>query len=234
MNGPLIDVTKRILKRKYGVECTEPFAGVDRFRRTTGKSVAQIDLTSMNGGTVYKLKFVGFCYDNDEIRPTESANPKDLAELIDEFLTEIETNLAILVKMHRPYSKKKRILNFSEAKELLESVGFIVEHVNSHPLDPKYFVRYLKKLLNNYGFLERGKDAELKSMSYLYTYDTKVTRFEISEEGEYDDEIIVNILFSGISSDGSVYTIVADDISYNGDNIEDFKAALDQVFKVRE
>lgn len=126
-------------------------------------------------------------------------------------------------------------MRFEEAKGLLENAGYyLVEHVNSHPLDPKYFVRYLKKLLDNYGFLERGKDAELKSMTYLYTYDTKVTRFEISEEGEYDDEIIVNILFSGISSDGSVYTIVADDVSYNGDNIEDFKADLDQVFKVRE
>lgn len=123
---------------------------------------------------------------------------------------------------------------FSEAKELLESVGFIVEHVNSHPLDPKYFVRYLKKLLDNYGFQERGKDTELRSMSYLYTYDTKATRFEISEDGEYDDEIVVNILFSGIASDGSVYTIVANGASYNGDNIEDFKADLDQVFKVRE
>lgn len=133
MNGPLIDVTKRILKRKYGVECTEPFAGVDRFRRTTGKSVAQIDLTSMKHGTGYMLKFVGFCYDNDEkyeeekqIRPTESANPKDLAELIDEFLTEIETNLATLVKQHRE-SHKKKIMNIGEAVELLENSGFTVD-----------------------------------------------------------------------------------------------------------
>ena len=34
-------------------------------------------------------------------------------------------------------------------------------------------------------------------------------------------------------SNGSVYTIVADDISYNGDNIEDFKADLDQVLDVK-
>ena len=60
-----------------------------------------------------------------------------------------------------------------------------------------------------------------------------VIRFEISEKGEYDDEIIVNILFSGISSDGSIYTIVANDISYDGDNIEDFKADLDQVFDIK-
>lgn len=125
-------------------------------------------------------------------------------------------------------------LNFSEAKELLESVGLIVEQVNRHPLKSEHFVRYLKKLLDNYGFREREKNAELEPMSYLYTYDINVTRFEISEKGEYDDEIIVNILFSGISSDGSVYTIVSDDVSYNGDNIEDFKADLDQVFKVRE
>ena len=77
-------------------------------------------------------------------------------------------------------------------------------------------------------------------MTYLYTYDMNVIRFEISKKGEYDDEIIVNILFSGISSDGSVYTIVANDISYDGDNyclcgdnIEDFKADLDQVFDVK-
>ena len=77
-------------------------------------------------------------------------------------------------------------------------------------------------------------------MTYLYTYDMNVIRFEISEKGEYDDEIIVNILFSGISSDGSVYTIVANDISYDGDNyclcgdnIEDFKVDLDQVFDVK-
>lgn len=54
--------------------------------------------------------------------------------------------------------------------------------------------------------------------------------FEISEKGEYDDEIIVNVLNSSIAADGTVYTIVADDISYNGDNIEEFKEDLDIVF----
>lgn len=54
--------------------------------------------------------------------------------------------------------------------------------------------------------------------------------FEISEKGEYDDEIIVNVLNSSIAADGAVYTIVADDISYNGDNIEEFKEDLDIVF----
>ena len=34
-------------------------------------------------------------------------------------------------------------------------------------------------------------------------------------------------------ADGSVYTIVANDTSYDGDNIEDFKADLDQVFDVK-
>lgn len=126
-------------------------------------------------------------------------------------------------------------MTFEEAKEILESAGLIVEHVNRHPLKSEHFIKYLKKLLDNYGFREREKNAELEPMSYLlYTYDVNVTRFEISENGEYDDEITVNILFSGISSDGSVYTIVANGTSYDGDNIEDFKADLDQVFKVRE
>ena len=132
MNGPLINAAKRILKRRYGVECTEPFAGVDRFRRTTGNSVAQIDLESMKGGPVYKLKLFGLCYDSDvkyeeeeQIKTTEYTNPKDLAELIDEFLSKIERKLAILVKQHRPDSKK-RIMNLEEAKELLEGAGFLV------------------------------------------------------------------------------------------------------------
>jgi hypothetical protein len=111
MNGPLVDAAKKILKREYGVECTEPFAGVDRFRRRTGNTVAQVDLDGMNGGSVYKLRLCGFCYDNDEkyeeekqIKPTESANPKGLAEIIDEYLSKVETNLHILIKMHRRYS----------------------------------------------------------------------------------------------------------------------------------
>lgn len=131
MNGPLIDAAKRILKRIYGVECTEPFAGVDRFRRTTGNSVAQVSLEAVKGGPVYKLSLYGFCYDNDEIyeekkqiKTTESTNPIDIAELIDEYLSRVETNLAILVKQHRPYSKKKRILSLGEAKELLGGVGY--------------------------------------------------------------------------------------------------------------
>lgn len=57
--------------------------------------------------------------------------------------------------------------------------------------------------------------------------------FEISEKGEYDDEIIVNVLNSSIAADGAVYKIVADDISYNGDNIEEFKEDLDIVFGIR-
>ena len=132
MNGPLINVAKRILKRRYGVECTESFAGVDRFRRTTGNSVAQIDLEAVKGGPVYKLKLFGLCYDSDvkyeeeeQIKTTESTNPKDLAELFDEFLSKIESKLSILVKQHRPDSKK-RILNIEEAKELLEGAGFLV------------------------------------------------------------------------------------------------------------
>ena len=173
-----------------------------------------------------------------EVRKNSDANTPQIHSEADvfartQFIEDPDDALSALERIvEEEFSDTHR--QFSEAKELLESVGFIVEHVNSHPLDPKYFVRYLKKLLDNYGFQERGKATELRAMSYLYTYDTNATRFEISEKGEYDDEIIVNILFSGISSDGSVYTIVADDVSYNGDNIEDFKADLDQVFKVRE
>lgn len=145
MNGPLIDAAKKILKRKYGVECTEPFAGVDRFRRTSGNSVAQVDLESWRKSSAYKLRLSGFCYDNDEtyegehkVKMTELTNPTDVAELIDEQLSKVETNLAILVKMHRPYSKKKRILNFGEAKELLESAGFSVISEENVQLSDKF------------------------------------------------------------------------------------------------
>lgn len=125
-------------------------------------------------------------------------------------------------------------MNLNEAKQILKKAGYYLEEqVNRHPLKTEHFVGYLEKLLNKYGFHERKKNTDPEPMTYLYTYDMNVTRFEISEKGEYDDEIIVNILFSGISSDGSVYTIVADDTSYNGDNIEDFKADLDQVFGVK-
>ena len=145
MNGLLVDAAKKILKREYGVECTEPFAGVDRFRRTTGNTVAQVDLEGMKGGSVYKLRLCGFCYDNDEkyeeekqIKPTESANPKGLAEIIDEYLSKVETNLHILIKTHRPYSKKKRILNISEAKEILKNAGLLVEYID-HNSGPSTF-----------------------------------------------------------------------------------------------
>lgn len=145
MNGPLVDAAKKILKREYGVECTEPFAGVDRFRRTTGNTVAQVDLEGMKGGSVYKLRLCGFCYDNDEkyeeekqIKPTESANPKGLAEIIDEYLSKVETNLHILIKTHRPYSKKKRILDIDKAKEILKSAGFLVEYID-HVSEPSTF-----------------------------------------------------------------------------------------------
>ena len=125
-------------------------------------------------------------------------------------------------------------MDLNEAKQILKNGGYYLEEqVNRHPLRSEYFDKYLKKLLDNYGFHEREKNTDPKAMTYLYTYDMNVTRFEISEKGEYDDEIIVNILFSGISSDGSVYTIVANDTSYDGDNIEDFKADLDQVFGVK-
>ena len=125
-------------------------------------------------------------------------------------------------------------MKLDEAKEILKNAGYYLEeHVNRHPLKSEYFDKYLKKLLDNYGFYEREKNTEPKPMTYLYTYDINATMFEISEKGEYDDEIIVNILFSGISSDGSVYTIVANNTSYNGDNIEEFKTDLDQVFSVK-
>ena len=56
---------------------------------------------------------------------------------------------------------------------------------------------------------------------------------EISEKGEYDGEIIVNIFRSSTVSDSAVYTIVADDNSYNGGNIEEFKEDLDLIFGIR-
>lgn len=125
-------------------------------------------------------------------------------------------------------------MDLNEAKQVLNNAGYYLEEqVNRHLLKSEHFDKYLKKLLDNYGFQEREKNTDPEAMTYLYTYDMNVTRFEISEKGEYDDEIIVNILFSGISTDGSVYTIVANDTSYNGDNIEDFKADLDQVFNVK-
>ena len=133
MNGPLIDAAKRILNRSYGVECTEPFAGVDRFRRTTGQSVVQVDLEETRRSDVYRIKLYGFCYDNPEryeekfqIKTTESTNPKYLAELIDEYLSRVETNLNNLVKQHsqRP---KKGAMSLGEAKEILENSGFLVE-----------------------------------------------------------------------------------------------------------
>ena len=125
-------------------------------------------------------------------------------------------------------------MSVDDAKQILNHAGYYLEEqVNRHTLRSEHFDKYLKKLLDNYGFQEREKNTDPKPMTYLYTYDMNITRFEISEKGEYDDEIIVNILFSGISSDGSVYTIVANDTSYDGDNIEDFKADLDQVFDIK-
>ena len=125
-------------------------------------------------------------------------------------------------------------LDKERAKRVLNNAGYYLEEqVNRHPLKTEHFVKYLKKLLDIYGFHEREKNTDPEPMTYLFTYDMNVTMFEISEKGEYDDEIMVNILFSGISSDGSVYTIVANGTSYDGDNIEDFKADLDQVFNVK-
>lgn len=118
-------------------------------------------------------------------------------------------------------------------RELDESVSNLDEHKNRHPLKSEHFVKYFKKLLALWGFTERKRNTDPKPMTYLHTYDAKASMFEISEKGEYDDEIIVNVLNSSIAADGAVYTIVADDISYNGDNIEEFKEDLDIVFRIR-
>lgn len=115
-------------------------------------------------------------------------------------------------------------------RELDEAVQKIDEHKNRHPLMSTHFVEYFRKLLYRWGFTERKKNTDPKPMTYLYTSGQNASMFEISEKGEYDDEIIVNVLSSSIASDGAVYTIVADDISYNGDNIEEFKEDLDIVF----
>lgn len=117
--------------------------------------------------------------------------------------------------------------------ELDESVSKIDEHKNRHPLRSDHFENYLRKLLDRWGFAERKKNTDPEPMTYLYTYDENASMFEISEKGEYDDEIIVNVLSSSIAADGAVYTIVADNTSYDGDNIEEFKEDLDQVFGIR-
>lgn len=117
--------------------------------------------------------------------------------------------------------------------ELDESVSNLDEHKNRHPLMSEHFVKYFRKLLALWGFTERKKNTDPKPMTYLYTSGQNASMFEISEKGEYDDEIIVNVLSSSIVADGAVYTIVADDISYNGDNIEEFKEDLDIVFGIR-
>lgn len=185
MNGPLIDAAKRILKRRYGVECTEPFAGVDRFRRTTGNSVAQVDLESVKGGPVYKLSLHGFCYDNDEtydekrqIKTTESMNPIDMAELIDEWLSRVETNLAILVKQHRPYSKKKRNMSLGEAIDILADEPVILESKGPRSEEEwkKISEIWLKKRDEQVKLLQdrplwNGTPAELKTKKLIAKYD---------------------------------------------------------------
>lgn len=118
-------------------------------------------------------------------------------------------------------------------RELDESASKIDEHQNRYPLRSENLEDYLRKLLDKWGFAEREKNTDPEPMTYLYTYDEKASMFEISEKGEYDDEIIVNVLSSSIVADGAVYTIVADDTSYDGDNIEEFKEDLDQVFGAR-
>lgn len=118
-------------------------------------------------------------------------------------------------------------------RELDESVSNLNEHKNRHPLMSEHFVEYFRKLLDKWGFTERKKNTDPEPMTYLYTDNHNATMFEISENGEYDDEIVVNVFWSTIRHDGAVYTILTDDISYNGDNIEEFKADLDQVFGIR-
>jgi len=133
-------------------------------------------------------------------------------------------------------------MQLDEAKRILKEHGFVLEntsvskideHKNEHPLKSEHFVKYFRKLLALWGFTERKKNTGPKPMTYLYTSGQNASMFEISEKGEYDDEIIVNVLSSSIAADGAVYTIVADDISYNGDNIEEFKEDLDIVFRIR-
>lgn len=118
-------------------------------------------------------------------------------------------------------------------RELVESVSKIDEHQNRRPLRSNVFEEYFRKQLAQWGFTEREKNTKPESMTYLYTYDQNASRFEISEKGEYDDEIIVNVLSSSIAADGAVYTIVANDTCYDGDSIEEFKEDLDRVFGAR-
>ena len=69
-----------------------------------------------------------------------------------------------------------------------------------------------------------GTDAGAESTPLADPVDeTKVSTGDFSLSGESGE----------ILPDGSVYTIVANNTSYDGDNIEDFKADLDQVFDVK-
>lgn len=185
MNGPLIDAAKRILKRRYGVVCTEPFAGVDRFRRTTGNLVAQVSLESVKGGPVYKVSLYGFYYNSDEtydeelqIKATETMNPIDMAELIDEWLSRVETNLSIKDEQHRQYSKKKRILSLGEAIDILAAEPVILE--TTGPRTAEEWKRISEiwlnkrdeqvKLLQDHP-LWIGTPAELKTKKLIAKYD---------------------------------------------------------------
>lgn len=200
MNGPLIDAAKRILKRRYGIECSEPFAGVDRFRRTTGDSVAQVDLEGVKSGPVYRLRLSGFCYDNDEkyeedrqIKTTESTNPKDIAELIDEYLSRVETNLAILVKQHRPYFKKKRILNIGEAKDVLKNAGLMLVEGTSMYSRLYDFYRFI-----NANAPKTGYDLEIEGdeNSITVKFMNNVARVTL-ETFDEDEDSMLNVEAGG-------------------------------------
>lgn len=96
----LVTAASLELKGK-GVEHTEPSLGVDRFRKTVGKKVAQVDISLLTNTGRFKFHLVGFRYD-EEKKPFEDRILKrveefevegKLAESIEEMLITILSKL---------------------------------------------------------------------------------------------------------------------------------------------
>ena len=95
-------VTEASLKLKgKGIEYTEPSLGVDRFRKTVGKKVAEVDISLLTNTGRFKFNLIGFRYDDEKKRyedrilkrVNEFEEEGKLAEEIEEMLITILSKL---------------------------------------------------------------------------------------------------------------------------------------------
>lgn len=96
----MIRGASEVLKKENLAEYSHPFAEVNRFRRTTGNNVAEIDITLLTKSRRLKFDLYGFQYNGSKrfekriLRSLDDfKDPTAFAYTIDQYLSVIESAL---------------------------------------------------------------------------------------------------------------------------------------------